>query len=175
MTTQILIAPGYQGSGEQHWQTYWQRENQEYIRIEQRDWSHPDADEWTETMEQYIRKTSGNAVVVAHSLGCLALALWAQKTKQAIKGALLVAPPNPADEKLKTVVKGFSPFQPIKLPFKSLVVASTDDPYMPIEQAEALARRWGSSFVNIGAKGHINAQSNLGNWAEGRKFISAVL
>ena len=63
----------------------------------------------------------------------------------------------------------------IKLPFKSLVVASTNDEYSTIELSETLARKWGSTFVNVGVKGHINSQSNLGNWPEGRKILSTIL
>jgi len=172
MAIQILIAPGFQGSGEDHWQTYWQRENKEYIRIEQCNWTLPDAEEWVDTIENYVRETSGEVVVVAHSLACIALAIWAQRTKLTIKGALLVAPPNTKDEKLKPFLKGFSSVPLVELPFKSILLASTNDEYNPIEQSEYLAKNWGSTFVNIGEKGHINAHSNIGNWPEGRAYLS---
>ena len=48
--------------------------------------------------------------------------------------------------------------------FPSMVVASTNDVYAGIEEAEKLAHAWGSTFVNIGAKGHINTLSGLGFW-----------
>jgi len=175
MSTQILIAPGYRGSGDDHWQTYWQKENKEYIRIEQRDWNQPVADEWADTIEKYVREASGEAVIVAHSLACIALVFWAQKTRLTIKGALLVAPPNTEDEKLKVLLKGFSPIPLQELPFKSILLASTNDEYMGIEQAEELAKHWGSSFVNVGAKGHINGLSNLQNWPEGRVYLSELV
>jgi len=175
MTTQILIAPGFRGSGDDHWQTYWQKENQEYIRIEQNDWNQPVAEEWAETIEKYVRETSGEIIIVAHSLACIALAFWAQKTKLKIKAALLVAPPNTNDIKLKTVLKGFSPVPLKRLPFKTILVASTNDEYNSIEESENLARKWGSVFVNVGEKGHINAASNLHNWSEGRAYLSKLL
>ena len=175
MATQILIAPGYGNSGEEHWQTYWQKENKDFVRIEQRDWFEPSADEWVETIEKYVREASGEVVVVAHSLACIALVHWAQKTNLTLKGALLVAPPDANDEKLKNVVKGFSPIPLQKLPFKSIVLASTNDEYNPIGNAELFAKNWGSEFVNIGQKGHINALSNLHNWPEGRSYLSRLL
>jgi hypothetical protein len=175
MATQILIAPGYGNSGEGHWQTFWEKENSDFVRIQQRDWLRPDADEWADAIEQYVRETNGEVVVVAHSLACIALAHWARRTKLTIKGALLVAPPDANDDKLKAVVKGFAPVPLLKLPFKSIVLASTNDEYNPIEGAESFARRWGSEFVNIGQKGHINAQSNLQNWPEGRSYLSNLL
>ena len=175
MATQILIAPGFGNSGEEHWQTYWQKENKDFVRIEQRDWFQPRADEWAEAIEKYVRDASGEVVVVAHSLACIALAHWAQKTSLTIKGALLVAPPDANNEKLKNVVEGFSPVPLKKLPFKSIVLASTNDEYNPIDNAELFAKNWGSEFVNIGRKGHINALSNLQNWPEGRSYLLRLL
>lgn len=175
MATQIFIAPGYGGSGEEHWQTFWEKEDSSFVRIEQRDWFQPSADEWSETIEAYIGQASGDVIVVAHSLACIALVHWAQKTHRTIKGALLVAPPEADDEKLRHVVQGFSPVPLTKLPFKSIVLASTNDPYNSIENAERFARSWGSDFINIGAKGHINAQSMLQNWPEGRVYLSTLL
>jgi len=175
MATQILIAPGFRSSGDDHWQTYWQKENKEYIRIEQNDWYHPVAEEWADTIEKYVSQSSGDVVVVAHSLACIALALWAQNTKLKIKAALLVAPPNIEDEKLKAVLKGFSTVSQQKLPFKSILLASTNDEYIRIEQSEFLAQKWGSSFVNLGEKGHINGASNLQNWPEGRTYLRKLL
>ena len=175
MKTQILIAPGYGNSGEEHWQTYWEKENRDFVRIQQRDWLNPDADEWADSIEKYVREAKGEVVVVAHSLACIALAHWAKRTSLTIKGALLVAPPDANDEKLKTVVKGFSPLPLQKLPFKSIVLASTNDEYNPIQNAEAFAKEWGSDFVNVGSKGHINAHSNLQNWPEGRSYLEMLV
>lgn len=175
MATQILIAPGYGNSGEGHWQTHWQKEHADFIRVEQKNWFQPVADDWAETIEQYVRNATGEVVVVAHSLGCLALAHWAQKTKFSIKAALLVAPPDADDAKLRSVVRGFSPLPLAKLPFKSIVLASTNDEYNPIERAELFARSWGSDFVNVGEKGHINALSGLGDWPEGKHYLYELL
>lgn len=175
MATQIFIAPGYGGSGEEHWQTYWEKEDSSFVRIEQKDWFQPSADEWAETIEAYVGQASGEVVVVAHSLACIALAHWAQKTRLTIKGALLVAPPDANDEKLRHVIHGFSPVPMAKIPFKSIVLASTNDPYNSIENAERFARSWGSDFINVGPKGHINAQSMLQNWPEGRVYLSKLL
>lgn len=171
MAIQILIAPGYGNSGDEHWQTYWQKENKEFVRIEQSDWFSPVADDWADSIETYVRNASGEVIVVAHSLACLALAHWAQKTRLRIKGALLVAPPDADNEKLRLVVKGFSPLPLTKLPFRSIVLASTNDEYNPIERAEFFARKWGSEFVNIGEKGHVNAHSGIANWPEGRQYL----
>lgn len=53
------------------------------------------------------------------------------------------------------------------LPFPSVVVASTDDPYANFAFASTCAEAWSSGLVNVGAKGHINSESGLGTWTEG--------
>jgi predicted alpha/beta hydrolase family esterase len=38
-----------------------------------------------------------------------------------------------------------------------------------------LARAWGSDFLNLGLKGHVNAESNLGDWPEGRAMLNSLM
>jgi predicted alpha/beta hydrolase family esterase len=51
------------------------------------------------------------------------------------------------------------------------VVASTDDPYGSLEYVQNRAQQWNSRLVKIGAAGHINALSNLGEWLEGKSIM----
>lgn len=60
------------------------------------------------------------------------------------------------------------------LPFPSLVVASEDDAYVSLAGAKAFADAWGSRFVNVGAAGHINSDSGLGAWPEGRALLETL-
>jgi predicted alpha/beta hydrolase family esterase len=55
------------------------------------------------------------------------------------------------------------------------VLASTDDPWMPLSGAAAWAARWGSRFVNAGALGHINAESGLGAWPAGWEHLHRLV
>jgi predicted alpha/beta hydrolase family esterase len=59
------------------------------------------------------------------------------------------------------------------LPFPSVVVASTDDPYASIERSRAFARAWGSQLTEIGNAGHINADTGYGAWPEGERMLEA--
>jgi predicted alpha/beta hydrolase family esterase len=58
-----------------------------------------------------------------------------------------------------------------KLPFPSIVVASTNDQYVDIERARAFAQAWGSTLVEIGEAGHINGASGYGEWPEGERML----
>ncbi len=174
MAHQTFLHPGFSGSDYEHWQSHWEREHPEYLRIQQRDWQRPIAEEWAKTIEQHLMHSAGNAIVVAHSLGCWALAYWAHQTSLRIKGALLVAPPDIQNPTLKPFIQGFDRTPNIALPFKSILLASSNDEYISLNKASELASIWGSNFVNLGALGHINAKSNLGNWPEGKTYLELL-
>lgn len=55
MHPSVLILPGYQGSGETHWQTYWEKEHPDFMRVQQRDWERPIADEWVAQLEATLQ------------------------------------------------------------------------------------------------------------------------
>lgn len=162
-----LIVPGIGNSDQIHWQTLWESANSEFVRVQQRDWENPVCHEWVNVLEQAVAKIGESPVLVAHSLGCLCVAHWAARTSLKIKGALLVAPPNPVDSGFPSEAIGFSPLPLGSFGFPSIVVASSNDPYGSLEFARACASRWGSRFVNIGPAGHINSESGLGDWPEG--------
>jgi predicted alpha/beta hydrolase family esterase len=61
-----------------------------------------------------------------------------------------------------------------RLPFPSVVVASTDDPYVTTERARRFAEAWGSRFVTVGDAGHINSQSSLGDWPAGFALLQEL-
>lgn len=163
----VLILPGFGNSGPQHWQSQWQAAEPAFHRLAQRDWEHPVCLEWQAVLEQAVTDAGSEVVLVAHSLGCLLVAHWAVHSKQQIRGALLVAVPDPAGPEFPAQASGFAPVPMQPLPFPSIVVASSDDPYGSIDHVRACANAWGSRRVEIGAAGHINAASGLGDWQQG--------
>ncbi|HVG91358.1 MAG TPA: alpha/beta hydrolase, partial [Alphaproteobacteria bacterium] len=113
-------------------------------------------------------------VFAAHSLGCIAVAHWCKAAPadvHKIKGALLVAPADVDSKDSPKQLKDFSPVPNELLPFPSIVVASSTDPYLTEARAREFARSWGSRFVDIGPAGHINGESGLGDWPEGKRLL----
>ena len=141
----------------------------------QRDWNNPVCSEWVAALEQQVSAAGPSAVLVAHSLASLVVAHWANSTALRIRGALLVAVPDPDGLAFPKEASGFSPAPPKRFPFRSIVVASTDDPYGSLDYAQRCAEHWESRFVNIGAKGHINAASGLGAWPAGVALLQELL
>ena len=171
-----LNVPGLNNSGPNHWQTLWEDAYpQQFSRVEQENWSSPTRNEWVSALHTKLEEYDSPVVLVAHSLGCVTVAHWANENKSAaVIGALLVAPAN-AEQSSRECFKTFCPVPKNRLPFPSIVVASTNDPYAAIENSARLAAYWGSKFVCAGDKGHINAQSGLGDWKEGLSMLSALI
>jgi uncharacterized protein len=167
MKTKGLILPGFGDSGPGHWQSLWGKASPSFVRVQQRDWGNPVCDEWLGVLEKSVADTGGQCVLVAHSLACLLVAHWAMKAGLTVKGALLVAPPDPNGAGFPESAIGFSRFPRKPFPFASIVVASTSDPFGSVGFAQDCAAAWGSRFVSIGPAGHINSESGLGEWAEG--------
>lgn len=93
-----------------------------------------------------------------------------------LSGAFLVAPadvdnaeewPETQGLKLDGAASGFAPLPLDPLPFPSVLVASSNDPYCRLERAKALAEAWHSTLVEAGDAGHINGASGHGPWPEG--------
>ena len=174
MSSPVLIFPGIGNSGPVHWQSLWEQSNSEFIRISQRDWNNPVCDEWASVLENTVQGIGSSVVLVAHSLACLAVAHWAAKAHSPIKAALLVAVPNPEGPNFPNEAIGFTPLPLVRFSFPSIVVASTNDPYSSLDYAQTCASAWGSQLVNVGAAGHINASSGLGQWPEGHALVQQL-
>jgi hypothetical protein len=116
-------------------------------------------------------------VLVAHSLGCIQVAAWAAHSRNTgrVRAALLVAPPDVERDDLRQQLPGWAPVVRQPLPFRSLLVASTDDPFGSFEHAAVLARQWHSALQDLGPKGHINADSGLGDWPEGHAWLQTLM
>jgi predicted alpha/beta hydrolase family esterase len=176
MKRRVLILPGWFNSLDNHWQTRWERHHG-YERVQQSDWENPRRGDWVAALESAVVQDDRHCVLVAHSLGCILAAHWAQSSAHAsrIAGALLVAPPDLESENAPEQLRGFTPVPRTILPFPATVVASSDDEYGRIERSRELARAWNAAFVDIGPRGHINGDSGLGDWPEGHSLIEGWL
>jgi hypothetical protein len=124
-----------------------------------------------------VLSTSASAVLVAHSLGCMLVAAWASHSRNThrVKAALLVAPSDVEQEALRPVLASWSPVPLHPLPFKSSLVASRDDPFCSFARAQVFAAAWGSTRVDAGAAGHVNADSGLGAWPWGQDVLNELI
>lgn len=171
----ILLLPGWQNSGPDHWQSRWEAQHG-YQRVAQHDWLRPLRGDWIAQLEEALLPRDEPAVLVAHSLGCLLVAAWAAHSRnlQRVKAALLVAPGDAEREALRPLLASWSPIALRRLPFPSVLVGSRDDPYCSHARAQQFAKAWGSDWIDLGAAGHINAESGLGDWPAGHQILTQL-
>lgn len=167
----VLIVPGWRNSGPGHWQTLWQQRLPQARRVEQRDWMSPRRQAWVDQLGEAVLQAPGPVVIVAHSLGCIATTHLPPSVSARIQGALLVAP---ADPERRGILADFAPVPYQKLPYRSVLVASSNDPFCPIRLSGAYARAWGSEFVRLNDAGHINAESGHGEWPLGLALLQSL-
>jgi predicted alpha/beta hydrolase family esterase len=185
METTVLIVPGLRDAVAGHWQTLLQ---DQLAAAGRRVRSVPPMgrDDLAvaprlEAIEREAQEAEGPIVVVAHSGGCVMVAHWARQTRREVRGALLAAPPEfdrPMPEGYPTLAQldagGWLPVPLGRLPFRSIVVASRNDPLARFDGVAALAADWGSELVDAGEVGHLNPASGFGEWPRAHGFIATL-
>ena len=168
----VVIVPGWRNSGAGHWQTLWANSIEGAQRVEQEDWLAPRRFPWVSAITKTIQNQPGKVVIVAHSLGCIATTHLPEFVSDRIAGALFVAPANP---ERRAPLLDFAPVPHQPLPYRSIVVGSSNDPFCPLRLASAYARNWGSDFVRLHGAGHINVESGHGPWPLGLHLLHALI
>lgn len=171
-----IIVPGLGNSGPAHWQSLWQNKLPGAVRCEQHDWDTPCPADWVAALNDCVSLSAEPCLLVAHSLGVALVAHWAMEFhSNKVAGALLVSPSD-VDSPGHTPdsVRDFAPMPLSPLPFRSIVVASSNDPFVTLARAQQFANAWQSELVSIGPCGHINADSGLGDWPQGLDLLAKL-
>lgn len=191
-----MIVPGIWNSDPDHWQSRWQAEREaqdgRVLRIAPTSWSHPDPTDWSAALARAVTASDDAPVLIAHSLGVLAVAGWLRDAGHPpIAGAFLVAPPDPLAPGFPAEAVGFADPAavtavavtttaataptPASVPVADTVplrlIVSDDDPYCSADRAIEFARALGARAVRVGPLGHVNVASGVGGWAPGRALL----
>jgi len=182
----VLQLPGWQGSGPGHWQTRWEALHGD-ARVQQSDWTWPLRGDWMMRLDEAVLALADAAsaagapppaiALAAHSLGCQLTAAWAAHSRHAglVRAALLVAPPDTERPDMPPQIHSFAPIVRQRLPFPALALASSDDPFCGLERARGMAADWGARLLETGPRGHLNADSGLGDWPEGLHLLQSLM
>jgi uncharacterized protein len=173
----LFIIPGLNDSGPDHWQSYWLKRFNNSKKVIQNDWDKPVLKDWLQNLNEAIELEQNSVVLVAHSLAVSLVLHWAQNHYiNRVVGAMLVSASD-VDSPMHTPeeTRNFMPMPLQQLPFPSVVVASEDDSFVSLSRAKGFAQKWGSDFISIGKKGHINAASKLQYWEEGIEILNNLL
>jgi hypothetical protein len=171
----VLLLPGWLDSGPTHWQSRWEALYGD-TRVQQHDWEWPKRGDWMMQLEEALLADPRPAVLVAHSLGCHLVAAWASHSQHTrrVQGALLVAPPDVERADTPPQLAGWAPIVRKALPFPAIALVSSNDPFCSVDRADAMAADWGAVCLEIGALGHLNGESGLGDWPEGRRVLESL-
>lgn len=173
----FLIVPGLGDSVPGHWQRRWSDRLPNAKVVNQENWDHPELEPWVANITRGVMMATRPVILLAHSLGVIATVHAAARLADTkVRGAFLVAPPDV--ELHPEVPPETAPFKPIPrepLPFPSMLVASSNDPYCSVERAVEFANCWGSDFHEAGDAGHINAASGHGPWPEGLLMFTRLM
>jgi hypothetical protein len=172
-TVPTVIIPGWQGSGDGHWQTWLEEQlhaaGRETRRPDFADFDRPELDDWSRALRTALSELPGGFDVVAHSLGAV---LWLHHVTNAGRSpqparVLLVAPPSPRTEIAE--IAGFFP-PPLGVDAVragaggTVLVAGDDDPYLPEGIAEAYGRPLKIATTVVPGGAHLNPDAGYGAW-----------
>jgi predicted alpha/beta hydrolase family esterase len=181
----ILVVPGLRDHVAQHWQTLLvarlEGAGRPVRSVPPMGRDNLSCAARVEAIEREACAIEGPLVIVAHSGGCIMVAHWARRTQRAVQAALLATPPDfevPMPEGYPSLealdAGGWLPVPRERLPFRSIVAASRDDPLASYDRVLALAAQWGSECVDLGAVGHLNPASGFGEWPGVDELLEAL-
>ncbi len=164
LSKRVLILHGLGGSDFPHWQAHLaadlikQNSAVSFPHLPNRD--NPDLNEWKKVLKQEIEHFKPT-IIVCHSLANL---LWFHTCEELdieLDKLMLVAPVR--DRQLEAA-SSFFPY-PIAKDLKAkevIMAASTNDPYMNVEEAIRLQSRLKVGMKILDDAGHVNADSGYG-------------
>ncbi|NKY49171.1 RBBP9/YdeN family alpha/beta hydrolase [Nocardia vermiculata] len=178
----VVIVPGLRTHAPDHWQT---RLAAELPRV--RIVPPPDPDALSlaarvAALDRVLSAVDSPVVLVAHSAGVIITAHWARQPSRTIHSALLATPPDietllppgyPTTAELNGT--GWIPIPRRRLPFPSIVAASTTDPLASPSRVTEFAEGWGSLLIELGDVGHLNLASGFGPWARAHELLDATI
>ncbi|NOR57029.1 MAG: serine hydrolase family protein [Sulfurimonas sp.] len=168
MKQRVLLVHGWGGSDYPHWQSWLASEVAKdygcvsFLKLS--DFEFPNKNTWKQELLKEIENFNPT-VVICHSLAnTLWFHLCNEEKMSDVEKLFLVAPPS-----LNSQIDEIENFFPIKAPKnlhakEVLLVCSTNDPYMKLEEAKELQKELNVDMEILEDAGHINADSGFGPW-----------
>ncbi|MBL0729880.1 alpha/beta hydrolase [Piscinibacter sp. HJYY11] len=170
MAATIVIVPDMGGTDRRHWLMHWRSNYPDLMRVADYDAGDATCRNWVRGIEDAVASAGPRTSLVAHGLGCLAVAHWAAQTYRPIEAAMLVSIPDLAAKPFsQRRLNGFSPVPRVVLPFRTLIVASAEDG--AYEHAMAHADDWDATLVLVDSISHHTAPKARHTWDEGLSLL----
>ena len=181
LNSTILFVPGLRDHVSDHWQTLLAAEIPGARTVPPLSEHRLSRAARVEALDRALAAIHGPVVLAAHSAGCLTVAHWAQDHDRPIHGALFATPADietPLPAGYPTIAEldagGWLPMPRTKLPFTTIVAASTNDPLGSLDRIGGFARDWRAALTVLGDVGHLNPAAGYGPWLEGLTYLLAL-
>ena len=165
----VLLIPNDHAERDTPWIARLERDLPNCRRLDLGMWENPHRNTWVNKINLAIHRADKPVVLVAHGLGCVALAWWAEFESPAygdpVTAALMLSPPDVDRPGIDPRLARFSscPRQP--LPFESILVADKQSPAPARSTLCTLAQDWGSTFMEVeGVSSYCDTPSSLTSW-----------
>lgn len=178
----IVIVPGLRDHVPEHWQTLLAQRLDKVRTVAPLEHDKLSLAARIAALDAVVADIDGPVVLVAHSAGVMITVHWAQQNRRPIRGALLATPADletPLPSGYPTVDElaagGWNPIPRRRLPFPSVVAASTTDPLAAYRRVAGMAEVWGSRLVDLGDVGHLNPASGYGDWPRAQELLNELI
>jgi predicted alpha/beta hydrolase family esterase len=178
----VITVPGLRGHVEDHWQTHLAAGRADVIPVPPLGRDNPSLAERVAAIQRTVVRARAAVILVAHSAGVISTVHWAAQHHGPVRAALLATPPDlgaPLPPEYPSLAElrrhGWLPIPRHRLPFPSIVAASSNDSLGDPERVRALADGWGSQWRELGAVGHLNPASGYGNWPEADVLVDELI
>lgn len=177
----ILLVPGLRDHVAEHWQTLLEAKLPNTRCVPPLEHDKLSRAARVAALDAALASIEGPVILVAHSAGVMITAHWAQTHHRPIHGALLATPADletplppgyPSMDALRE--HDWLPIPRARLPFRSILASSNNDPLCSAERAAQLAARWGSHLVYLGDVGHLNPHAGYGPWPMAEALIDTL-
>jgi len=175
MREKLLLLHGWGGSDYPHWQSWLAGEiARDYGTVSfplLQDPHFPTKAKWMRQVKALLKEQQPHTVICHSMAGTLWFHLCHEGEIPPVKRLLLVAPPR-LDVELETI-KSFFPVSAPKDLYaeEALLVTSTNDPYLTMDEAKALEKALEIPMKVIEGAGHINADSGYGEWPWVKEWV----
>ena len=175
----ILIVPGNNADDAPRWQRQWSSKHADCERLDLGMWDAPHRNTWVNKLNLALDRIERPVVLVAHGLGTLVVAWWAEYERPALGypviGALLVSPPDVNRPGLDPRVAKFGAVPRRALPFPAFLVPDHGDPLCNYRTAYGLAQDWDARFVDPDESGQDPAHLQGDEWRLGESLVARLL
>ena len=177
----IVIVPGLRDHVPDHWQTLLPGRLERTRTVPPLERDKLSRASRVEALDDVVNSIDGPIVLVAHSAGVITTVHWAQQSSRRIEGALLATPvdmEHTLPQGYPTISEldagGWNPTPRRRLPFPSIVAASSNDPLASPRRVSGMAEAWGSRLVPLGEVGHLNPAAGYGYWPRAEEFVQEL-